>query len=298
MRAAKRGPRRGGRGNTGGEGGIRTLEGLAPLTVFETARFSRSRTSPLLFLHDLAGLAQASPERLLPQLLPNVRGSSDPFRFCPYVLVGEPRVALGRRDRRVSENLLQRGQVPSSFDPATRERMTELMRVKTLHSRIPSHLPRKPGRVPYRNQAPHTESKLRVHFRKRHAPQLPGLGLTHDQHALLYVDALGTNQLAPSQPGFEPKSNDEPVRLRDAEYGVNLFVCEPVWRAFLNSRQQPLWGSNFFASSSGVWPARTNSISRRRSSGGYGEGGADFFGIVVTSDPNGQVSTQPGQLHM
>src|SRR5204863_7466686 len=42
----------------GGEGGIRTLEGLAPLTVFETARFSRSRTSPPLRIHDLAVLVQ------------------------------------------------------------------------------------------------------------------------------------------------------------------------------------------------------------------------------------------------
>jgi hypothetical protein len=32
----------------GGEGGIRTLEGLASLTVFETAAFNRSATSPLL----------------------------------------------------------------------------------------------------------------------------------------------------------------------------------------------------------------------------------------------------------
>ena len=30
----------------GGEGGIRTLEGLAPLTVFETAPFNHSGTSP------------------------------------------------------------------------------------------------------------------------------------------------------------------------------------------------------------------------------------------------------------
>lgn len=31
----------------GGEGGIRTLEGVTPLTVFETARFNHSRTSPV-----------------------------------------------------------------------------------------------------------------------------------------------------------------------------------------------------------------------------------------------------------
>src|SRR5690349_23128373 len=34
----------------GGEGGIRTLDTLAGITVFETARFSRSRTSPRAFL--------------------------------------------------------------------------------------------------------------------------------------------------------------------------------------------------------------------------------------------------------
>jgi hypothetical protein len=32
---------------SGGEGGIRTLEGLAPLAVFKTAAFNRSATSPL-----------------------------------------------------------------------------------------------------------------------------------------------------------------------------------------------------------------------------------------------------------
>ena len=47
---------------SGGEGGIRTLEGLAPLTVFETARFSRSRTSPPACLHELAGLQQVPGE--------------------------------------------------------------------------------------------------------------------------------------------------------------------------------------------------------------------------------------------
>ena len=31
---------------SGGEGGIRTLEGLTPLTVFETAPFNHSGTSP------------------------------------------------------------------------------------------------------------------------------------------------------------------------------------------------------------------------------------------------------------
>ncbi len=40
----------------GGEGGIRTPEWLAPLTVFETAAFNRSATSPAIenkqfFLH-------------------------------------------------------------------------------------------------------------------------------------------------------------------------------------------------------------------------------------------------------
>ena len=44
--------------NAGGEGGIRTLEGLAPLTVFETARFNHSRTSPGPCLHDLRPFPQ------------------------------------------------------------------------------------------------------------------------------------------------------------------------------------------------------------------------------------------------
>ncbi len=30
-----------------GEGGIRTLDRIAPITVFETARFNHSRTSPV-----------------------------------------------------------------------------------------------------------------------------------------------------------------------------------------------------------------------------------------------------------
>jgi len=41
---------------------------------------------------------------------------------------------------------------------------------------------------------------------------------------------------------------------------------------------------------------RSSSIRRRRNSSGYRGGGAAFFGIVVTSDPKGQVSTKPGQL--
>ena len=34
----------------GGEGGIRTHEGLAPLPVFKTGAFNRSATSPALFI--------------------------------------------------------------------------------------------------------------------------------------------------------------------------------------------------------------------------------------------------------
>src|SRR5262245_61213682 len=50
-----------GAGEAGGEGGIRTLEGVAPLTVFETARFNHSRTSPGVCLHELTGFAQGAP---------------------------------------------------------------------------------------------------------------------------------------------------------------------------------------------------------------------------------------------
>jgi hypothetical protein len=39
----------------GGERGIRTLEGLAPLTVFETAPFNHSGTSPFRKNTGLAG---------------------------------------------------------------------------------------------------------------------------------------------------------------------------------------------------------------------------------------------------
>ena len=45
-------------GGAGGEGGIRTLEALARLTVFETARFSHSRTSPGRVLHELTRSVQ------------------------------------------------------------------------------------------------------------------------------------------------------------------------------------------------------------------------------------------------
>ena len=54
----------GARPRAGGEGGIRTLEGVTPLTVFETARFSRSRTSPPPFLHELTGFAQGGRRAL------------------------------------------------------------------------------------------------------------------------------------------------------------------------------------------------------------------------------------------
>ena len=43
----------------GGEGGIRTLDTLAGITVFETAAFDHSATSPPLLLHELTGLGQA-----------------------------------------------------------------------------------------------------------------------------------------------------------------------------------------------------------------------------------------------
>ena len=46
-------------GEAGGEGGIRTLDTLAGITVFETAAFDHSATSPPLLLHELTGLGQA-----------------------------------------------------------------------------------------------------------------------------------------------------------------------------------------------------------------------------------------------
>jgi hypothetical protein len=46
----------------GGEGGIRTLEGIAPLTVFETAPFDHSGTSPKV-VFGAWGAALGSPMR-------------------------------------------------------------------------------------------------------------------------------------------------------------------------------------------------------------------------------------------
>ena len=42
----------------GGEGGIRTLDTREGITVFETARFSRSRTSPRMSVPENVGMAQ------------------------------------------------------------------------------------------------------------------------------------------------------------------------------------------------------------------------------------------------
>ncbi len=67
---------------TGGEGGIRTLEGLTPLTVFETARFSRSRTSPRVLLHEVTEENQA-PRRALATDPATDCGPEDPFRADP-----------------------------------------------------------------------------------------------------------------------------------------------------------------------------------------------------------------------
>ena len=53
-------------------------------------------------------------------------------------------------------------------------------------------------------------------------------------------------------------------------------------------------GSNSRDNSSGLRPARTNSTIWRRNSGAYG--GLDL-GMVDTSSPKGQVSTNSGQLH-
>src|SRR5947207_12360351 len=46
----------------GGEGGIRTLDTLTGITVFETARFNHSRTSPRVLLHELTWFAQTPAE--------------------------------------------------------------------------------------------------------------------------------------------------------------------------------------------------------------------------------------------
>ena len=56
---------------TGGEGGIRTLEGLAPLTVFETATIGHSVTSPRVFLHEVTWATQV--ERLREDLVSRSR---------------------------------------------------------------------------------------------------------------------------------------------------------------------------------------------------------------------------------
>src|SRR5262245_34307667 len=55
---------RGAGAEDGGEGGIRTLDALTGITVFETARFSRSRTSPRVCLHEVAGFPQGREEQL------------------------------------------------------------------------------------------------------------------------------------------------------------------------------------------------------------------------------------------
>ena len=44
----------------GGEGGIRTLDTREGITVFETARFSRSRTSPPPIVQQVAGFVQVA----------------------------------------------------------------------------------------------------------------------------------------------------------------------------------------------------------------------------------------------
>src|SRR5256885_12642272 len=136
-----------------------------------------------------------------------------------------------------------------------------------------------------------------------HADPMLGLMLAHEPERLLGVDCVScANQAAAF---FSISRSSRSVRFSRRSWTnsarssvVSPSVCLPSSRSACRTqfRIDCAVGSNFRASASGLCPARTSSIRRRRNSSGYGGGGADFFGIVGTSGPNGQVFPESGPL--
>ncbi len=65
----------------------------------------------------------------------------------------ETTVALRGHDRRMTKDLLQRGQRATRFQPPTRERVPQLMSVKAIQPGPSSNLLRKPIGIPQRQQS-------------------------------------------------------------------------------------------------------------------------------------------------
>ena len=77
---------------------------------------------------------------LLPYLLPFFPLTGrDPPRFPLHHVTAQPCVALRDDDGRVPQEVLERCQATAALYPLTRERMTELVDVKTLQSGATSY---------------------------------------------------------------------------------------------------------------------------------------------------------------
>ena len=192
----------------GGEGGIRTLDALTGITVFETARFSRSRTSPAREIHDLAALVQGRCDHRCDQLFPDSCG------FCLDVSLTETSVPLSRHDRSVPKYLLQSGKRPYRLQPPAGERVPKLVSVEMLDAGSAPHPLRKSVRVQERADPSQACPKLQQKRGSQwHTQDATRLGLIEHQHFAGHVCCLGTNELAPAKSRLHEKSANEPLRL-------------------------------------------------------------------------------------
>ena len=65
--------------------------------------------------------------------------SLDPLRFPQDQVVGDSRVAVRGNDRGMPQHLVEGGETTASFEPLTSERVTQLVQVAPVHTRLPPH---------------------------------------------------------------------------------------------------------------------------------------------------------------
>ena len=111
--------------------------------------------------------------------------SLDSARFSLDMRLSEPRVTLRGHDGRMTEDLLQRGQRSSCLQPATGERMPELVDMEACDPGPAANLLVEPIGARDGQHAPNSEPQLLEQRRRQgHSSHLPELGLVnHDQAA-------------------------------------------------------------------------------------------------------------------
>ncbi len=101
---------------------------------------------------------------------------------------------MRRDDRRMPQDVLQRRQASTLFQPDARHRVPELVRVEPLEPGHSADRPveriRRVGRERHEPTNPGSQLRLEL-WRERHSPHLSGLGLVHDEEAALDVGRLG-----------------------------------------------------------------------------------------------------------